>query len=42
MKNRGGYDGDYEEAVKTVHHFFLEMLYQLADGFSCALLFDKL
>jgi hypothetical protein len=37
MKNRGGYDGDYEEAVKTIHHFFLEMLYQLADGFSANL-----
>ncbi|MDR2702064.1 MAG: DUF4469 domain-containing protein [Spirochaetaceae bacterium] len=37
MKNRGGYDGDYEEAVKTIRHFHLEMLYQLADGFSANL-----
>jgi len=34
MKNRGGFDGSYEEAVKTMRHFFMEMLYQLADGFS--------
>jgi hypothetical protein len=34
MKNRGGYEGSYDEAVKTVHHFFKEMMYQLCDGFS--------
>jgi len=34
MKNRGGFDGSYEEAVKSLRHFFMEMLYQLADGFS--------
>jgi len=34
MKNRGGFDGSYEESVKTLRHFFMEMLYQLADGFS--------
>jgi len=34
MKNRGGYDGSYEDAVQTVRHFFLEMMYQLCDGFS--------
>jgi hypothetical protein len=34
MKNRGGFDGSYEEAVKTLNHFFKEMMYQLADGFS--------
>jgi len=34
MKNRGGYDGSHDEAVKTVNHFFKEMMYQLCDGFS--------
>jgi len=34
MRNRGGYDGSYDEAVKTVNHFFKEMMYQLCDGFS--------
>jgi hypothetical protein len=34
MKNRGGFDGSYEEAVKTLRHFIMEMLYQLADGFT--------
>jgi hypothetical protein len=34
MKNRGGYEGSYDEAVKTVHYFFKEMMYQLCDGFS--------
>jgi len=34
MRNRGGYDGSHEEAVKTVNHFFKEMMYQLCDGFS--------
>ena len=34
MKNRGGYEGSYDEAVKTVKHFFKEMMYQLCDGFS--------
>ena len=34
MKNRGGYDGSYEDAVQTVKHFFMEMMYQLSDGFS--------
>jgi len=34
MKNRGGYDGSYEDAVQTVRHFFKETEYQLADGFS--------
>jgi len=37
MKNRGGYDGSYEEAVKTLRHFLKEMMYQLADGFSASL-----
>jgi hypothetical protein len=26
MKNRGGFDGSYEEAVKTMRHFFMEMM----------------
>jgi len=34
MRNRGGYDGSHDEAVKTVRHFFKEMMYQLCDGFS--------
>jgi len=34
MKNRGGYDGSYEDAIQTVRHFFMETQYQLADGFS--------
>jgi hypothetical protein len=34
MKNRGGYDGSYEDAVQTVRHFLKETEYQLADGFS--------
>jgi hypothetical protein len=34
MKNRGGYDGSYEDAVQTIRHFFKEAEYQLADGFS--------
>jgi hypothetical protein len=34
MKNRGGYDGSYEDALQTTKHFFKEMLYQLCDGFS--------
>ena len=34
MKNRGGYEGSHDEAVKTVSHFFKEMMYQLCDGFS--------
>jgi len=34
MRNRGGYDGGHDEAVKTVNHFFKEMMYQLCDGFS--------
>jgi len=34
MKNRGGYDGSYEDAVQTIRHFFKETEYQLADGFS--------
>jgi len=34
MKNRGGYEGSHDEAVKTVNHFFKEMMYQLCDGFS--------
>jgi len=34
MKNRGGYDGSYEDAIQTVRHFFMEMMYQLCDGFS--------
>jgi len=37
MKNRGGFDGSYEEAVKTLRHFLKEMMYQLADGFSASL-----
>jgi hypothetical protein len=34
MKNRGGYDGSYEDAIQTIRHFFKETEYQLADGFS--------
>jgi len=34
MRNRGGYDGSHDEAVKTVNYFFKEMMYQLCDGFS--------
>ena len=34
MKNRGGFEGSHDEAVKTVRHFFKEMMYQLCDGFS--------
>jgi hypothetical protein len=34
MKNRGGYDGSYEDAIQTVKHFLKETEYQLADGFS--------
>jgi hypothetical protein len=34
MKVRGGYDGSYEDAVKTVRHYFKEVMYQLSDGFS--------
>jgi formylmethanofuran dehydrogenase subunit C len=34
MRNRGGYDGSHDEAVKTVNHFFKEMMYRLCDGFS--------
>jgi hypothetical protein len=34
MKTRGGYDGSYEDAVKTVKHYFKEVMYQLCDGFS--------
>jgi hypothetical protein len=34
MKNRGGFDGSYEDALQTVRHFYMEMAYQLCDGFS--------
>jgi hypothetical protein len=34
IRNRCGYDGSHDEAVKTVNHFFKEMMYQLCDGFS--------
>ena len=34
MKTRGGYDGSYEDALQTVKHFYMEMMYQLCDGFS--------
>jgi len=34
MKNRAGHAGTYEEHVQTVKRFFLEMEYQLGDGFS--------
>jgi hypothetical protein len=34
MKKRAGYAGAFEECVQTVKHFFLEMEYQLGDGFS--------
>jgi len=34
MKNRGGYDGSYEDALQTVRHFFMETVYQLCDGFA--------
>jgi len=37
MKNRGGYDGSYEDAVQTIRHFLKETEYQLADGFSANL-----
>jgi hypothetical protein len=42
MKNRGGYDGSYEDALQTSRHFFKEMLYQLSDGFSVNLGFGYL
>jgi len=34
MKNRGGYEGSYEDALQTIRHFHKEAQYQLADGFS--------
>jgi hypothetical protein len=34
MKNRASFPGSYEDSVNTVHAFFLEMMYQIADGFS--------
>jgi len=34
MKNRGGYNGSYEDAVRIVRHFHQEMARQLCDGFS--------
>ncbi|MDR0475053.1 MAG: DUF4469 domain-containing protein [Treponema sp.] len=34
MKNRAGYKGTHEDAKLTLHQFFTEMMYQLADGFS--------
>jgi hypothetical protein len=34
MKNRARHSGTYEEHVQTVKRFFLEMEYQLGDGFS--------
>jgi hypothetical protein len=34
MKKRAGHAGAFEEYVQTVKHFFLEMEYQLGDGFS--------
>ena len=37
MKNRGGFDGSYDEAVMVMRHFFKELEYQLADGFSANL-----
>jgi hypothetical protein len=42
MKNRGGHAGSYEDALQTAHHFFLEMMYQLADGFSVNLGFGTI
>jgi hypothetical protein len=34
MKNRAGYPGSVDELIQSVHHFFKEMEYQLADGFA--------
>ena len=34
MKTRGGYDGSYDDAIKTSRHFLKETMYQLCDGFS--------
>jgi len=34
MKNRGGYEGSYEDALQTIKHFLMEMMYLLCDGFS--------
>jgi hypothetical protein len=42
MKNRAGYQGAHEEALQTVRHFFNEMMYQLADGFSVNLGFGAI
>jgi hypothetical protein len=42
MKNRAGYQGEHESALQTIRHFFNEMLYQLADGFSVNLGFGTI
>jgi hypothetical protein len=34
MKNRAGYPGSYDELIQAIHHYYKEMRYQLADGFT--------
>ena len=34
LKNRGGFNGNYDDLVSHVRQFFDEMAYQLCDGFS--------
>ena len=42
MVKRGGYTGSYDELVRAVEHFFKEMMYQIANGFSVNTGFFKL
>jgi hypothetical protein len=34
LKNRGGYQGKYDELVDNINQFFNEMVYQLCDGYA--------
>jgi hypothetical protein len=34
LKNRGGYQGKYDELVDNIHQFMDEMAYQLCDGYA--------
>jgi hypothetical protein len=34
LKNRGGFQGKYDELVDNVHQFFDELAYQLCDGYA--------
>jgi len=34
LKNRGGYQGKYDELVDNIHQFFDEFAYQIADGYA--------